>query len=194
MLKIFVSETFKEIELEDKLQFRYAISNLGRFISFTNTFEDGNIVKGSLTNGYRIWRYKVNIDGKIKHKHKILYKLVAQYHIPNTDPNKKHVIHIDNILDNDNSSNLRWVTNEERIAHQNANPAMIEGRKKWKEATTRVKNGKKLTVNQVKLIKRIFANPENKTRLKIIAKKFGVSEMQLHRIKTGENWSSVTID
>ena len=33
-----------------------------------------------------------------------------------------------------------------------------------------------------------------KTRLKIIAKRFGVSEMQLHRIKTGENWGHVKYD
>ena len=31
-----------------------------------------------------------------------------------------------------------------------------------------------------------------KTRLKMIAKQFGISEMQVHRIKTGENWSYVS--
>jgi len=28
--------------------------------------------------------------------------------------------------------------------------------------------------------------------MKMIAKQFGISEMQLYRIKTGENWGSVT--
>jgi len=28
--------------------------------------------------------------------------------------------------------------------------------------------------------------------LKMIAKQFGISTMQLHRIKTGENWGHVT--
>ncbi len=194
MLKIFINEQFKEIELEHTLKLRYAISNLGRFISFTENFEDGSLVKGSITNGYRIWRYKVNDGTKIHHKHKFLYKLVAQYHMPNSNPEKKHVIHIDNNLANDNSSNLRWVTAQERIAHQNQNPSVVAARKKWKEDGRKLTNGPKLTINQVKLIKRIFANPDSKTRMKILAKKFGVTEMQLHRIKSGENWSQVDAD
>jgi LysM repeat protein len=28
--------------------------------------------------------------------------------------------------------------------------------------------------------------------LSVIAKKYGVSDMQIHRIKTGENWGSIT--
>lgn len=193
MLRIFINEQFKEIELAEPLKLRYAISNLGRFISFTDNFEDGTVVKGSQTNGYRVWRYKVNDGTKIHHKHKMLYKLVAQYHIPNNNPEKKHVVHLDNNLANDNASNLRWVTAKERLEHQDKNPKVIEGRNKFLAASQQLKNGPKLTINQVKLIKRIFANPENKTRMKILAKKFGVSEMQLHRIKNGENWSQVTI-
>lgn len=193
MLRIFINEQFKEVELAEPLKLRYAISNLGRFISFSDSFEEGSLVKGSQTNGYRVWRYKVNDGTRIHHKHKLLYKLVAQYHIPNSDPEKKHVIHLDNNLSNDNASNLRWVTAGERLEHQNKNPKVIEGRNKFLAAGQQLKNGPKLTINQVKLIKRIFANPENKTRMKILAKKFGVSEMQLHRIKNGENWSQVTI-
>jgi uncharacterized protein YjcR len=41
------------------------------------------------------------------------------------------------------------------------------------------------------MIKRKLLN--GKTRLKMIAKQFGVSDMQIHRIKTGENWSHVKI-
>jgi len=41
-------------------------------------------------------------------------------------------------------------------------------------------------------LKKIINNPQRKTRLKIIAKQFGISEMQLYRIKRGENWASVS--
>ena len=52
----------------------------------------------------------------------------------------------------------------------------------------------KLTETQVKLIKRKINDPNRKTRMKIIAKRYGVSVMQLYRIKSGENWGSVTPD
>jgi DNA-binding Xre family transcriptional regulator len=39
----------------------------------------------------------------------------------------------------------------------------------------------------------ILSDPNRKTRLKIIAKRFGVSEMTLQRIKTGENWGHIKI-
>ena len=49
----------------------------------------------------------------------------------------------------------------------------------------------KLDSTQVMRIKRMIFDPQRKTRMRIIAKQFGISEMQLYRIKTGENWASV---
>lgn len=43
------------------------------------------------------------------------------------------------------------------------------------------------------LIKKILSKPDQRTRLKMIAKQFGVSEMQIRRIKSGENWGQVKI-
>ena len=43
------------------------------------------------------------------------------------------------------------------------------------------------------MIKKKIFDPQRKTRMKIIAKRFGISEMQLYRIKSGENWSSVQL-
>jgi hypothetical protein len=43
----------------------------------------------------------------------------------------------------------------------------------------------------VRRLKKILNDPNRRTRLKIIAKRFGVTTMQLRRIKTGENWSHV---
>jgi hypothetical protein len=43
----------------------------------------------------------------------------------------------------------------------------------------------------VKLIKKKLA--EGKTRMKILSKQFGISEMQLYRIKSGQNWAHVKI-
>ena len=46
----------------------------------------------------------------------------------------------------------------------------------------------KLTVEKVSRIKKLLRTGES---LKDIAKKYKVSDMQIHRIKTGENWKHV---
>ena len=46
----------------------------------------------------------------------------------------------------------------------------------------------KLTVEKVKQIKLLLSNGKS---LKAIAAKYKVSDMQIHRIKTGENWKQV---
>jgi len=43
------------------------------------------------------------------------------------------------------------------------------------------------------VIKKLLANPKQTTRLKMIAKQFGVSEMQIRRIKSGENWGYIKV-
>lgn len=53
--------------------------------------------------------------------------------------------------------------------------------------TGKKKNNAKLTVDDVKEIKRLIRKD---FPLKQIAKRFGVSDMQINRIKTGENWGN----
>jgi len=50
----------------------------------------------------------------------------------------------------------------------------------------------KLTETKVKIIKKLLRNDKN--RLKMIAKQFGITHTQLNRIRSGENWKHVTID
>jgi len=192
VLQIFVTEEFKKIELDDKLQFNYAISNLGRLISYTNKFEDGRVVKGSLTEGFRMFRYKIRRNGKINYKHKFIYKLVAEHFLPPPAKEQEYIIHLDHNLSNDNVKNLKWVTREEKLQHQRTNPKVIEAKKQLAEHN-RMRDGHKLTSTQVMQIKKRLADPNNKTRMKTLAKRFGISEMQLYRIKTGENWGHIKI-
>ena len=42
-------------------------------------------------------------------------------------------------------------------------------------------------------IKKKIWDPVRKTRLKLIASQFDISEMQLYRIKSGENWSHIRV-
>ena len=197
-LCFYSTETFKEITLGDsgKLQLHYAISNYGRLVSFTDNVENGQVVKGTTQDGYRIWRYKIRDDkNKLRHKHCFFYKLVAEYFISKTSDEQVYVLHLDRNRANDRVENLKWATKSEMLAHSKASPYVIEARKKQlAELREKQKHqGNKLTSTQVMLIKKMLAAPNRKTRLKIIAKRFGVTTMTLQRIKTGENWGHIKI-
>lgn len=192
MLVLYPSEEFVEIEIEDKLQKKYAISNYGRLVSFDeNLMSDGNEIKGSTVNGFRLFRYKIKIDDKIKNKHKFIYKLVAEHFLPKPSELQTNLIHLDYNLSNDHYSNLKWVTKEESKQFQDKNPKVIQARRDLGERM-KVREGK-LTATQVMRLKKILLDPNRKTRIRILAKQFGVSEMQLYRIKSGENWSRIEI-
>jgi hypothetical protein len=193
MLRFFPLETFKEISFDGKLQLRYAISNYGRLVSFTDKIEDGRFVKGSLQDGYKIFRYKIrDADNNIKHKHCFFYKLVAEQFLPKTSDEQVFVLHLDRNRANDYVGNLKWATKAEMLEHSKKSPYVIEAKRKLVQH--RIKsNGNKLTETQVIFLKRKLLDPNRKTRMKILAKQFGVSEMTLHRIKTGENWGHIKI-
>ncbi|MDR0207464.1 MAG: hypothetical protein LBI45_09450 [Bacteroidales bacterium] len=196
MLKLYSEEVFKEITLEYHLQLRYAISNYGRLVSFKEEINEGRIIKGSLQDGYRIWRYLTrDKKNRKKYKHKFYYRLVAEYFIPKTSDEQIYILHLDRNRANDHINNLKWATKEEMLNHAKKSPFVIEARKKQLAGihANRVHIGNKLTSTDVMLIKKILLNPNRKTRLKILAKRFGVSEMTLHRIRTGESWGHITI-
>jgi|SRR5690606_14276010 len=192
MLVLYPSEEFVEIQIEDKLQKRYAISNYGRLVSFDNDYmQDGNEIKGSVVNGFRLFRYKVREGDKIRNKHKFIYKLVAEHFLPKPKEEQNHLIHLDYNLSNDHYSNLKWVTKEEAKSFQDKNPKVIKARRDLGERM-KVREGK-LTATQVMRLKKILLDPNRKTRIRILAKQFGVSEMQLYRIKSGENWGRIKV-
>jgi methylphosphotriester-DNA--protein-cysteine methyltransferase len=53
--------------------------------------------------------------------------------------------------------------------------------------------GPKLTVDKVKQIKVALFKSKKQPTLKALAKRFRVSDMQIHRIKIGENWAHVKV-
>jgi predicted DNA binding protein len=57
----------------------------------------------------------------------------------------------------------------------------------------RVVTYSKLTYAQAVILKKKLLDPNRKTRIKVLAKQFGVSEMQLYRIKSGENWGDIKV-
>lgn len=191
-IRVYPNEEFKEIIIEDKLKLRYAVSNKGRLMSFVDDIKFGRILKGSKADGYKMFRYPVTIDGKTKTKHQFISKLVAELFITKTSEDQTYVLHLDRVRDNDDHRNLKWATREEMMEHSRNSPFVKQARLNLIEHNLKA-DGRKLTVTKVMLIKKLLAKPNQRTRLKMIAKQFGVSEMQISRIKSGENWNQVKI-
>lgn len=189
---IFPNEEFKEIVLEDKLKLRYAVSNKGRLISFVDSIYFGRELKGSMTDGYKLFKYKLYTEDRIIYKHLFVYKLVAQYFIPKTSDKQDFVLHLDRKRDNDDYRNLKWATKEEMLEHSRNSPFVKQAQRDLIQHNLKA-DGRKLTVTKVIHIKKLLSKPVQRTRLKMIAKQFGVSEMQIRRIKSGENWSHVEV-
>lgn len=189
---MYPGEEFREIDIEKSLKFRYAISNYGRLASFSEKITEGNILNGGIIDGYRIFRYTIRVDGKKTYKYYFFYKLVAKYFIPKTSEEQTYVLHLDYVRDNDVLRNLKWATREEMIAHGKKSPHVIRAKQNLLEHNIKA-DGKKLTSTKVILIKKMLQNPERKTRLKMIAKQFGISETHLKRIERGENWGHIKV-
>ena len=88
---------------------------------------------------------------------------------------------------NNSAKNLKWATLEDMIDHQQKSPAKIAYKKVQANRTV----GLKLTASQVKSIKKTLSSRNRNLTIKKLADKYGVSEMTMYRIKSGENWSRV---
>ena len=194
MVKIHVGEEFREVSLLGNLRNFYAVSNFGRLVSFLSGIEeDGKLLKGSYINGYRILRYSYKDEaGKKRYTQNLIYHLVVEKFLPAPTEDQTYLLHLDFVKDNDNVTNLKWATKDEFRDHFMKSPLYKDGIKKSQETRQKM-DGNKLTSTDVIRIKKILANPNRKTRLRIIAKQFGISEMQLYRIKSGENWGHIKI-
>jgi hypothetical protein len=191
--KPFIGEIFKEVDFGAKLKYRYAISNYGRFIKYTDKVEEGKMLTGGLTDGYRIFRYRIKENGVAVDKYEFVYKLVAKYFLKKTSPEQTCVIHLDYCRNNDAVLNLKYATKPEMLAHIKRSPAVIEAKKRLVEFNKQ-SDGRKLTVTQVIHLKKRLLDPNRKTKLKSLAKQFNISEMQLYRIKRGDNWAHLKVD
>ncbi len=73
------------------------------------------------------------------------------------------------------------------IDHQQGSPAKIAYKVKQANRT----EGLKLTATQVKKIKSVLSSKNRKITIKKLAENYGVSEMTMYRIKSGENWARI---
>lgn len=176
-------EEWKELNLEKFTpKAKYEISNLGRIKSYALS-SSGKILKTHFVDGYPAISFRMS-NGKSSVRY--IHKLVAQHFIENNRTDRKKVIHLDYVKHNNEIKNLKWVNKEELDLHlaKNPNKRIILGQR----------NYTKLSETEVIRLKKRMFDPKRKTRLKLLAKQFGISEMQLYRIKRGENWAGVGIN
>jgi len=173
-------ERWKEIDFGINLpHIKYEVSNMGRIKSYAICKETGKILKGGIVNGYRSISVKFG-DDMIRQFY--VHRIVAETFMAKDHKDQHYVIHLDFNKDNNTVFNLKWATEEEVVEHNNKNPEVLLKR------TT----GYKLTESDVRVIKRLLKS--HKTRLSMIARRFGITHTQLNRIRSGENWGHVTIE
>ena len=151
--------------------YKYAVTTYGRVISFIRIPAEGIILKQGKIRKY----CGTSVGGKTF----LVHRLVAMQFVRKHKPNQRFVIHLDYDNSNNHFKNLKWVNREEMEAHQHKNP------------NPERRGNQKLTTEVVRKLK--LKIKEGKMTLKMIGKQFGVTDMQVHRIKTGENWGYVKI-
>jgi len=179
MEKNYPGEKWKEIDFQTNLAHdKYEISNFGRVKSYAVNKDKGKVLRGGKVNGYRCICVKFGEDIT---RQFYIHRIVAETFINKDNQDQHFVVHRDYNKENNTVFNLKWASEEELAAHNNKNPNVIKRR------TT----GYKLTENDVRVIKRLLKS--NKTRLSIIARRFGITHTQLNRIRSGENWGHVEV-
>lgn len=191
----FLIEEWREFVPEFKTKKKYFVSNHGNLK--TRVIKDGVVVekqlKGSIIDGYRYIGFTRIVNGERKTNHFSFHYIVGLVFLERDPKKHTNVIHLDYDRMNNVVSNLQWATRKEMLDHAKKSPYVIEAKKKLIEFN-RQRDGHKLTVNDVKRLKAKIFDPNRKTRYKILAKQFGISEMQLYRIKSGENWGHIKVD
>lgn len=159
---------------------KFEISNLGRVRRTHKRTGEWQYIAGSNCKGYRIFSFRAEERGK--QITKSLHRLVAETFLNRETPKYKHVIHVDFVKNNNTTDNLKWATKDQLEAHQKTNPNYKRG----------LVYNSKLSVDQVKEIKRALLD-DNIVYARL-ARKYGITQTQLNRIRRGENWKNVTID
>jgi len=248
MKKYLAGEKWKPVKFNFRFtnDFLLEVSDRGRLRTF-NKISDGNIINGSMINGYRIIRLKLyrprdkkvklflnamqqkvrrverqlkslqnnkagnrlikekkeqldllkrNLSKKFKgdlkertiHYHSLIHRLVADYFLKKPTTRQTVVAHLDFNKLNNKASNLKWMTPEENYKHQKHSPFVIKEKKERRNRRNENSGSIKLTVQKVIQLKKLF---KQDFTLKQLAKQFKVSDMQILRIKRGENWGDI---
>ncbi len=180
----FFNEKWIPVEFPGKTKnATYRISNYGRIKAVNRKTGKEKLLKGSRSKrGHQRLNIKLETG---KGAGVYVHRIVAEAFVSQPNEDCKFVIHLDHDKGNNHYKNLKWVTQDELNNHAKESPLYDQAREKQREHY-------KLNEAKVKMIKRMLKR--KKTKLKIIARQFGISHTQLNRIRSGENWGDVDAD
>jgi hypothetical protein len=107
MIKKIPGEVWKQMQFSGYKQLRkkYAVSNLGRAASYSTSIdEDGKLLNGSLTSGYRTLNLHVEDGNGTIYIHREVAKLFCK----KKSPKYKFVIHNNHKKTDNTAKNLLW--------------------------------------------------------------------------------------
>ena len=186
MIKKIPGETWKPLMFPGWKQLRkkYGLSSAGRVASYyDDVHTDGKLLKGSVTTGYKT----LNLHRPGNNGTLYLHREIARMFVKKKSASQKFVIHLNHNKTDNSVRNLKWVSLDDMIMHQQKSPAKVA----YKKIQSSRPVGLKLTAAQVKSIKKTLSSSTRQLTIKKLADKYGVSEMTMYRIKSGENWARV---
>ncbi|MBY0535803.1 MAG: HNH endonuclease [Chitinophagaceae bacterium] len=186
MVKKIQGEVWKQLQFPGwkHLRKKYGLSSHGRIASYyEDVHEDGKLLTGSLTTGYRT----LNLHRPGNNGTLYVHREIARLFLAKPPAKQKYVIHLNHNKTDNAAKNLQWATLDEMIAHQQNSPA----KKAYKIKQANRTEGLKLNAKKVAEIKKVLLDKNRKLTIKKLAEKYKVSEMTMYRIKSGENWKQV---
>ncbi|MCK4662478.1 MAG: HNH endonuclease [Bacteroidales bacterium] len=176
-LRKIKDEIWKKIPLSDG---KYEISNYGRVKSYYKDTKNGKIIKQTKNKNLYIVSLRINSKSKAY----MVHKLTAELFVSKEIDEQNVVIHLDANPKNNYYKNLKWLTQFEK--QKIIRKKLMEKRKNNEVLITY----SKLKDDDVKLLKSML---KKGVKQNVIAKLFCISEMQVTRIKRGENWSHIKV-
>src|ERR1700737_1356272 len=124
MIKALSSEVWKPLQFPGWKQLRnkYPLSSHGKIASYkTNVLQDGKLLQGSITTGYKT----LNLHRPGNNGTLYIHREIARLFSKKASTKHKYVIHVNNNKLDNAAKNLKWATLEEMINHQQKSPAKI---------------------------------------------------------------------
>ena len=166
----------------DTKKCNYLFSDYGRLKSVDKMSGNEKLLRGSLMKqGFMQLNLKLE-DGVRQGFY--VHQLVASKFLKK-DKSKPMLIHIDGNKLNNYWENLQRVDRAGMTQHQIAQGVYLHENRKMPSHA-------KMNETKVRLLKKRLQ--EGKTKRKVLAKSFGITETQVRRIEKGENWGHVTVE
>ncbi len=170
--------TDEEWRMVPKSDDRYEVSSYGRIKSYCNDKVNGQVLKQIDVKGFLSVR--LTIEGKRKTYY--THKITAELFVEKTSPLQEVVTHIDSKIKNNYYKNLKWQTKAEHYETIMKRLKTINIGRKGRVTNSNLKE------EDVAVLKSMLKKGVTQS---YVAKMFCISEMQVTRIKRGENWGHV---